>query len=124
MSCSRSLWNCLTSLIMSLYILSFLYIVMARSGSSTVMYNLEINMISKIRIQNKNVQSPPAVLKAINAERYTSQCLPFSFFIFSLTLQVLSLCYVEHSDIFWFHACCGQLTTNKNIVHNYFIQDT
>ena len=39
-SCSRSLWNCLTRRIMSLYIFSFLYIVMAKSGSSTVMYNL------------------------------------------------------------------------------------
>ena len=30
---------------MSLYILSFLYIVMARSGSSTVMYNLKDRLV-------------------------------------------------------------------------------
>lgn len=43
---------------MSSYILSFLYIVIAKSGSSTVMYNLQQKIII-VRVQNKLINFLP-----------------------------------------------------------------
>lgn len=49
-SWTRSGWWTLTSLIMSPYILCFLYIVMAKSGSWTATYNLKVQVINSSKI--------------------------------------------------------------------------
>ena len=64
---------------MSLYILSFLYIVMAKSGSSTVMYNLETNMI----FQNMNSE-PKNSAPSSNIKCKRCRNLQFLMFTFQL----------------------------------------
>ena len=74
---------------------------MAKSGSSTVQYNLENVLKQTMRLQKGKKKKSAANLQ-FKASKWLKS--PLCFFVFPLSFKFLSLRYVDDSDFFLRHA--------------------
>ena len=74
---------------------------MAKSGSSTVQYNLENVLKQTMRLQKGKKKKSAANLQ-FKASKWLKS--PLCFFVFPLSFKFLSLRYVDDSDFFLCHA--------------------